>query len=409
MFSLLRALLKREEETLVIYIRRLLAPLGRLFVVSWEFMLAVLYPKKGQRPWLLAVIALFLIISSCVSYSKLFHGCLLGMLTWLYTSLNLDNVMQGCFNCIKIPFKKLWIGNFLLVWVSLVLVGTIWKKIRDRGELEFGKGLKKFCKWTTDAINERTTCIHIAVNTPLIHIFHDKSDIESLSEYRDGSFEQEFCNPLCNALEQCKSEVGYVKFLYYSPEILRTKVPWFPAKDENNFKKYLIGIEEFKKDVVRRHIKGASSDVQIESFVSTIFRETSMLPLWIAVITGTQPPPYFSKENTVILALTNKQDLEKEPESSATNIQRKKFASQLAENVICIRSTTPDIVSFFDDVFMDMWKQEEINLEHILDLLHRCRRGENTEVLLREPYNAATHGKWEPDKPEHVLYSTKRI
>lgn len=402
MLSLLRRILKKEEEDIISMLRRLLAPLGKPFVVAWEFSCDVIYPGKDHnRPWFLAVIALLLSISSCASFS---------MLIWLLENQG-KSVASSDFTSFfrsqefKLNNYFLW-GNFLLVVIAVILVGTVWRKIKHRGELEFDKELSTFCKWTTDAINDRTTCIHIAVNTPLIHIFHDKPSSETLSEYRSGDFEDKFCYPLCDKLAECQSEAGYIKFLYYSPEILRTRVPWFPAADNGNFDKYLKSIREFSRDVVRRHIRGSTDDTAVDSKIPTIFRETSFLPLWIAVIRGKRPAPSFSNEDTVILALTDQMDLTKEPDSGATNQAKKKFAAQLAKSVICIKSMTPDIVAFFDGVFMDMWQQEEIHLEHILDLLRRCRQGEKIEVLLREPYDAARHNLT-PGEPSHIVYSTR--
>jgi NitT/TauT family transport system substrate-binding protein len=351
----------------------------------WNFLLDMRSPGSGsRRPWLIFFIAVALSLFATLSYWHLLHD-------WL-----------------KWPAKSIWFGILLVVWVSFATLNKVWQKTKS--QINFDKGLKKFTKWVVDAIDSYTETIYIAVNTPLIHIFHDMPEQEQLSSYgsSDNSlFEKEFCYPFKDALAKCRSNLKDVKFLYYPPVFLREKSPWLPISGEVDFKSYTNSIDQFAMDVVTAYARGIDTKNKKQEKVKQIFRETIMLPLWIAVIKrhSAQGRP---AEHTLVLALTDRRDLQKPIGNVSSNKEKKKFAGEIAKNIMCIRSTDSNTVNFFEGVFEELWNEENLSVDIILELLHRSRKGHGIEILLREQYNANIHGNLKAGTPSEILYSTKK-
>ncbi len=409
--ALLNAIFKPATEAVAKWIRNAGLRISMfLLFYPYQFIKDICKPPRGRkRPWLLALLGLSLSSSLCVSYSYVFHSWQVQALKWLYIESRLVQLWpHDTCDWAKYPFKSTWVGALLLSLTSLALTHTIWVKIREHANIISRKGLEHFSEWTTDAIGTHTTSVRIAVNTPLLHIFHDNPESPDLSMYNDGTntFEALFCERLLNRLSACRRKTRpELRFLYLSPDALRTEADWLPLSDGPIFEGYKNSIEQFRNHLVTACVSGATTDAARAARGHDILCETYKIPLWIAVIRGRDRS---DEAATVVLALIDRANLRERPANTASNIDKKHFAKGVADNVLCLKSRDPDIVRFFDNVFAEMWDEETGVRNAILALLRQSGKGK-LEVLLRQDYDPVEHKVFRADKPAHVLYTTTEV
>jgi hypothetical protein len=304
---------------------------------------------------------------------------------------------------LKLPAKSPWFGVGAIFLASFGLMNLIWQQMKRHIESE--KGLEYFTTWTIKAIDSNTEYISIAANTPLIHIFHDNLKKDELSSYGGNiTFEEKFCYPFRDAITKFRQKIKNVRFLYIAPEILQVMSP-FPIEADDDYQTYINGISNFMNSVVDAYAKNIQNPKKRQDKIDATFRKTTQIPLWIAVIRRNDP--LIGPSGAVVLGLTNRRDLTKDISKGLTGIEKKKAAQKIAEDVMCLRSTDPEIVKFFHGVFESLWDDASLDLSHILSLLQRARRGHKIEVLLREPYNSDLHKDLTPGSPDQIIYTTK--
>lgn len=380
-----------------------------LFLVrgTWDLTCDLLRPQPWKsRPWGVVLVATTLACLAIYFYQQVLHSYQVSIWKWIYVNTKIVALWPpDKFDFLKLPVKTVWFGDIVIVLMSFGLMNRIWQQ--KKRHIESKKGLEHFSQWTVEAIDSHTKSISIATNTPLIHIFYDNPDVPALSAYGgESTFEDKFCYPFKDALSTCRRSVKNLQFLYVAPEVLGQTSPWLPISADDDFETYINGISAFQQEVITSYATGIDTSQKKDDRINSVFRKATMIPLWISVITrtgslGRRP------ENAVILGLTNRRDLTKSLHESAGNVEKKQMAAEIAKDVMCLRSTDPDIVKFFTGVFQSLWDEENRNFDFIFSLLHRARRGHEIEVLLREPYDRALHADWVPGSPDHIIYTTK--
>ncbi len=368
---------------------------------------AISPPSGHKRPWLLVIFAVILLSSVNISYASVFHASQISIFKWVYLKTELIQIIPDSWDLVKLPFKSYLFGCLILNSICLGTISKIWKKIVVTGSMNYSMGLDNFCNWTVDAITKDTESVYIAATTPLIHIFYDNINSSDLSEYggTDNTFESKFCEPFLKNLRNCKNSIKHLRFLYYSPDLLREKAKWVPIKDGANFAKYLENIRYFQEETVRAYARGFRDNL-MDIKIKEAFRESHTLHMWIAIIKN-KPNLLIPKENTVVLALTDQRNLRISGNGNSKNTENKKLAEKIAKNVMCIKCSTSNIVNFFEEIFEKQWDETEVNLEAILTLLRESRKGKSIDILLRHKYDSAVHGSLKSSgDPTHIIYST---
>jgi hypothetical protein len=281
--------------------------------------------------------------------------------------------------------------------------------------LERVTGLPQFSTWVVDAIDSQTKQVHLAVNTPLLHCLHwpaPKGQVvmpyarldRPTAGHGADNWARMFCGPLAIKLNQCadKANLDFL-FLYLDPDTQRQSIRWFPFFEKNPFADYTRQIEAFKTDVVTALNKPGTE-------LDTVFQETDMIPMWIAVIKGgTVAAP----TSQVVLALTGPDDLNigsrEENGKSVESLDllgKKEFAHRVADGVVVLRSGDPEIVKFFDDVFRRLTLRNYRVVNMLRSLLREGEHG-GLDVMFSADFSDHKHGhlKVMDIKAKDVIYA----
>ena len=277
--------------------------------------------------------------------------------------------------------------------------------------IETSLGLEQFSYWIVDAINNKTTHVHLAINTPLLHSFYWEGSANScIMPYvrkpkpkhgeKATHWTELFCGPLATAL-QGNTDIDFL-FLHLYSDWLKQTTKWFPFIKRSDFNCYEKEVKNFKQDIIS--ILGREEDQP--------FQETDMLPFWLAIIRGKNGESNFGQ---VILGLTSREDLEKSIRVKNGKVvdfmdmaDKKDFAQDVANEVVVLRSDDIKIVDFFDEVFRGLTLRN-YNVVNVLRALLREGEHQELDVMFHADYDVHKHGHLKPDKIKGVLYSHKKI
>lgn len=301
---------------------------------------------------------------------------------------------------------------FLIVLPLLLFLAQFWVRYAQQptGNMEISQGLEKFSEWVCEAIDDDTTTVHVASNTPLLHSFYCNTvNGKAFAPFvygKDDNWGQLFCTPFIEQLRKChkKKKLDDFQFLNLFPKRLQNRVPWFPFAAQGDFEDYCACIDRFKETLCE-HL-GQSID-----WAHACFHETHVLPLWIAVIKrskGVFLMPWITfRDDIVVLALTDRKDLQKSFRRNASVEEKKKEARRIMRQVMVLKGNDPRIVDFFDNVFDRLLSSTMETPETILNFLREAS-DDGLSVMFRQGYNENMHQHFKPSSLTHVLFSTER-
>jgi hypothetical protein len=352
--------------------------------------------EYNRRSWPLILLFLFLSVLLWLKFISVF--------AWILNYLSpVDMPVLDSWPCSFLLFL-LVIGSPLLVFIA-----RFWTRHSETtsGNLEISQGLEEFSKWVCSAIDKDTTTVHVAANSPLLHSFYCRSkNGKALTAYefeKEDCWGQLFCTPFIKRMAMCKNKLNSFAFLSIFPERLRNRVSWFPFADKSAFEDYTSSIDLFR-DRLAMHMD------KDRCWIDGCFHETHMLPMWIAVIHCKRPitcmPWTEFREDTVVLALTDRKHLQRRVKKSASVEEKKKEAKRIADQVMVLKCNDPRIVDFFDDVFERLISHTMEAPETIVNFLRQAN-DDKLRVVFQQEYSDE-HEEFNAKSPAHVLYSTEK-
>lgn len=273
------------------------------------------------------------------------------------------------------------------------------------------KGLKIFCSEVFAVLENRSISgtqqdsdsfelesLKLATNTPLLFSLQSRSYIPYSDRIDEmGDWQKIFCQRLIELLRlpETRESLREFQWIHLYPEIVRSRLWWFPMKTDRKFEQWESDHGKFFEDV-RKVLPARCNPDSWSSY------ETSMLPIVIVVI-GLKNTTTDTHEKVAFLGLADLLHAEKKKSDFYEE------AKWQEDNFTWLRTSDHNIVAFFESVQKRLEFQNNRIIRAVQELLSGCEpRG--LDVMFQVAYESGLHEDLiQESRISHVIYSKPRL